>query len=140
MRNLIMSIVLLFLTTSFALTQNRFRRDYTNYSVVAPENLEVQGEYRQRNIFVFRYNENEDVLHIRPNGSKVVYVKMSDYYDSGSGEPEYKFFEALDEYGETIVIQIYFEVEGGIVLYSQKGGREDYDTIHFHNKDYGDEK
>lgn len=138
MKNLIkvftVVVAVALMSASSVFSQESFRRNYTNFTVSAPENSKVEGEYTGPNVFVFNYNKNEDVLHIRPNGNKVLYVRMSEFWRSEEGEPVYTFFEALDEFGETIIIQIFLDIDSGVVLYSQEGGREEYDTIHFYNK------
>lgn len=138
MKNLIkvftVVVAVALLAASSVFSQESFRRDYTNFSISATENLKVEGEYTGHNVFVFNYNKNEDVLHIRPNGNKVLYIRVSDFWRSEEGEPVYTFFEALDEFGETIIIQVFLDKDVGVVLYSQGGGREEYDAIHFYSK------
>lgn len=131
---LIITFFLITGITQLLNAQERFRRDYEHVIVDVPEEPKKSGEYNGRNIFVFNYNDNGDVLHITSDGSQIVYIRTSkignDQHDDGV---KYSYFKAIDENGDPILIKVFQKEKYGVQLFTGLSDDEPDAVFHFLN-------
>ncbi|MEX2484166.1 MAG: hypothetical protein WED10_06395 [Brumimicrobium sp.] len=113
--------------------QERFRRDYNFVSVNSPsqsKNIFSEG----RNVFVFNYGDNADVLHVTSKGKSIVYIRTTPI-DRAKGNDGfyYSYFKALDQFGEPILIKVYDKEENGVMLFFKIEDDEEFTVFHFKN-------
>lgn len=117
MKKAILIVILLSISFGGLLSQERVRREYSNCQIKSEKDPELDGLYEGRNIFILNYNENLDVLHIRPSGKQVLYVRSSDVEMEKEGDTPYVYYYVFDERGRDVLIQIFLNEEYGINLF-----------------------
>jgi hypothetical protein len=72
------------------------------------------------NTFVINCNDNNDIMHIKVNGSKVIYRKLSGVQEGITEEGKhYQIIRALDDDGDIFRFQIFDDSEiGAKIMYS----------------------
>lgn len=136
LQKLFLAIILVFLSVQNIVGQQRFRRDYNSIVAKAPKEPKRNGTYDGRNIFVFNYNENRDVLHITAANNQFVYVRTSKIRrDKDEDGLVYFYFDALDEKGDPILIKYFENKKYGVMLFWRKNPEDEYNVFHFINLD-----
>jgi len=130
-------IILLFFSFGIlyqAQAQDRFRRDYSYVVINSPDKYENEL-FDGENVFVFNYNDNADVLHIRANGIKVVYIRTSPIeMDKDKDGDEYAIFKALNEHGEEIIMKIFTNDDYGVHILLKFKDDSEYSSFSYINK------
>lgn len=134
MRKFLMILVFAVVSVFNVFSQDKIRRDYTSCFVESPMNPEVEGVYSGDNTFLFSIRESRDILHIRPNGKRVTYVRVSDIERSDPDEPVYSYFWALDENGDTVLIQIFLDESKGISIFTNISEEDTHTSFHYFNR------
>jgi hypothetical protein len=116
-------IVILFILFVFSNSfgQEKFRVDYTLVSIYDSQ-TETWSEWKEGyNTFVINANENNDIFHIKGNGDKVIYRKISDDVEEGDNAKggHYQIIQALDEDGTVFSFQLFDNPKIGLkIIYS----------------------
>ena len=118
------AVVLLIILISFpksTLAQTgKFRMDY-NYVALLDSETKEWGDWKEGyNTFVINYNSNNDIMHIKADGSKVIYRKLSGIEEGTTKEGyHYQILRALDEDGDFFKFQLFDDpAMGAKIMYS----------------------
>ena len=96
---------------------NKFRVDYNLVSIYDSDTQTWSDFKSGYNTFVINCNSNGDIMHIKANGSKVIYRKLSGseskYTKTGD---HYQIISALDDDGDKFRFQIFDEKSIGLKM------------------------
>lgn len=95
----------------------RFRKDYQYYSFYDIRIDKWEDLKSGDNTFVFNYNDNADILHLKSNGEKILYKNLSGVTEgkTDSGE-EFQSIQALDEDGNTCTFKLFNDSSSSIQI------------------------
>ena len=113
-------IFFLFLANPSYGQNEKFRMDYNYVASYDTQSKEWDDWKEGYNTFVLNYNENNDILHIKGNGNKVIYRKLSGVEEgTTSTGKHYQILRALDEDGNAFRFQMFDDPEiGAKMMYS----------------------
>ena len=98
-------------------TVEKFRIDYNNVSIYDTKTDKWSDWKSGFNTFVVNINDNGDIMHIKANGEKVTYRKLSGVEEGNTKEGKhYQIIKALDDEGDTFSFQIFDDEEIGLKM------------------------
>ncbi|TAD85867.1 MAG: hypothetical protein EAY75_10185 [Bacteroidetes bacterium] len=99
-----------------------FRVDVTRVCFFDVDKDEWSDWKESDNTFIINYNDSQDILHIRPNGKRVLYRRVSKAVErkETSDGKKYQIISAIDEDGITFQFQIFDNRDYGIKLIYRK--------------------
>lgn len=113
-QNYCLTLILL-LAYQVAFSQNKFRVDYDIFT--SYENGKWSEWEKANNTLVFNINDNGDILHYNPNGTKQTYRRVGSKHEgyTDSGE-HYQLITILDEEGNEFILQYFDDAAIGTKL------------------------
>lgn len=96
---------------------SKFRIDHNYIAVYDPDKDEWGDWQSGNNTFVVNINEQGDIAHIKANGDKVIYKRLSGVeegtLDNGK---HYQLIKALDENGDVFRFQLFDDIRVGLKM------------------------
>ena len=95
----------------------KFRVDY-NYVAVYDKEANKWSDWKEGfNTFVVNINNNGNIMHVKANGEKVIYRKLSGVEEGSTQEGKhYQIIRALDNDGDSFSFQIFDDVSVGLKM------------------------
>ena len=96
---------------------NKFRIDYTDVAIYDPDTKKWREWEKGFNTFVININSNGDIMHIKPNGEKIIYRTLSGAEtDKTSSGEKYQIIKALDKDGNSFKFQLFDDESIGLKM------------------------
>ncbi len=125
MKNILLIIILIvpffgFISNDSTPKDKQFRKDYNNVAVYNTETGALINSSRAKNTFIFNINENADVMHVKPDGTNIIYYKV---FNIVNGETflghKYVKIEVIDGDGVFASLQLFDNSQMGLrMIYS----------------------
>lgn len=116
----IFGLIVIFFVVFFPLkmlSQNsKFRVDYDGVSFYDNETETWSDFEAGYNTFVININDNGDILHIKANGARAIYRRMSGATEDYVDGQHYQIIKALDEDGDIFHLQIFDDKSIGLKM------------------------
>lgn len=130
----LISVLFLLITLTSISQGGLVKRSYYHCVVESPSRPDIQGSYKIKTTFVYNPYSLPSLLHIRADGKRVLYIRVSGIGESDVNEVGYSFFWAIDERDRKILIQVFDNEDMGVSIFTDTDIVDGHTAFHFFNR------